>query len=320
MSTTTFVTALFDIGRERHDGRRFQEYLGWFYKTLEIHADLVCFVEPEIEEKVRQKRLSTVASKRGYLTLVVPATISGLSTHGLLPAIRRVIGSPEYRAKIRDVRRYECNSAEYNVLIFGKFDLLKRIAVDNPFGSDTFFWIDAGCSRFLADSCFATPFRLLDHPLLMENTFYVQGHADPYDAHKIGPWDDHSVIWGAMFGGQKKPVIEICTIALQRFRKMVTEQGIVNNEQVVLQILAQDSPDRIQVIYPNSSEGSFDLLCRLNKNHRFDTTRIPLRSEAMSPKNQCGGLGLVTTSLYVVLGCAMVVTVFLFYLTFRHVA
>ena len=42
----TIVTSLYNIDREKLDGRSWETYLEWFKKTLSINCPMVVFVDP----------------------------------------------------------------------------------------------------------------------------------------------------------------------------------------------------------------------------------------------------------------------------------
>ena len=57
MTTVTFVTALYDINREKNgDGRKFSEYLEWLDKLLKIKVPIVIFTSDEHNEFINQRR------------------------------------------------------------------------------------------------------------------------------------------------------------------------------------------------------------------------------------------------------------------------
>ena len=52
----TIVSALFNIERERMDGRDWDEYLKWFDVTLQLKCPMVLFITEDIKEFVEEKR------------------------------------------------------------------------------------------------------------------------------------------------------------------------------------------------------------------------------------------------------------------------
>ena len=52
----TIVSALFNIERERMDGRDWEEYLKWFDVTLQLKCPMVLFVTADVKELVETRR------------------------------------------------------------------------------------------------------------------------------------------------------------------------------------------------------------------------------------------------------------------------
>ena len=51
----TIVSALFNIERERMDGRDWEEYLKWFDVTLQLKCPMVLFITEDVKELVVPK-------------------------------------------------------------------------------------------------------------------------------------------------------------------------------------------------------------------------------------------------------------------------
>ena len=54
MKNVTFVSALFDI--DRVDGRKWDEYLKWFDKTLKLRVPMVLFITEDLVKFVEERR------------------------------------------------------------------------------------------------------------------------------------------------------------------------------------------------------------------------------------------------------------------------
>ena len=51
----TIVSALFNIERDRMDGRDWDEYLKWFYVNLKLQCPMVLFITEDIKDLVEEK-------------------------------------------------------------------------------------------------------------------------------------------------------------------------------------------------------------------------------------------------------------------------
>jgi hypothetical protein len=136
------VTALFDINREKlGDGRKIDEYLSWFEKTLKLKCDFVVYTEEKFKKFVEKNRQET-----DYKTTIVTQNLNKIPYFKYREVINLIINSLEYRSKIKDVNRIECNLPEYNAIQYSKFGWLEHTAQNYSY--DYIFWMDAGCSRF----------------------------------------------------------------------------------------------------------------------------------------------------------------------------
>lgn len=250
MSSTTFITALFDISREsKGDGRSFSKYLEWSARTCLLGANLVVFTTPSLAQHFKDCRARADPLHK-YKFEVRELALQSIPFYSKLPQITQILNSGSYKERVLDPQRIECKLPLYSVVTFAKFDFLRRIAVDNPFASDNFFWIDAGASRFFTDHELSRHFSLASH--LPGGKFFLQGTESytSYNVDQHGLWDNTSVVYAGMFGGGAGAVYRTTSLAISKFHEMLTA-GIVNNEQIVLQNLAKTEKD-IHVIPTNT--------------------------------------------------------------------
>ena len=139
MSKVTFVSALFNI--DRVDGRKWDEYLKWFDITLKLKVPMVLFVTEDLVKFVRERRVDDQ-------TEIIIQDIDEIPYYYLKDSIQEILDSDQYKEDISDPERIECKQAMYSVIQYSKFPWLIKASEVNPFGSDYFFWLDAGASRF----------------------------------------------------------------------------------------------------------------------------------------------------------------------------
>ena len=139
MKNVTFVSALFDI--DRVDGRKWDEYLKWFDKTLKLRVPMVLFITEDLVKFVEERR--------GDLpTELIVDTVEDIPYQHLKDEIQDILDSDEYKENISDPDRIECKQAMYSVIQYSKFQWMKYAIEKNPHDTDYFFWLDAGGSRF----------------------------------------------------------------------------------------------------------------------------------------------------------------------------
>ena len=108
------VSALFNIEREGMDGRTWQEYLDWFEITLKLKCPMIFFVTEDLE--------SFILERRGDLpTEVIVQTIDDIPYYHLKEQIDEIISSDQYKTKISDPNRIECQHSMYSIIQYSKF-------------------------------------------------------------------------------------------------------------------------------------------------------------------------------------------------------
>jgi Bacterial protein of unknown function (HtrL_YibB). len=67
----TIVSALFNIERDRMDGRDWEEYLKWFDVTLQLQCPMVLFITEDVKRIGRGKR-------KGLPTEIIVPTVDDI--------------------------------------------------------------------------------------------------------------------------------------------------------------------------------------------------------------------------------------------------
>jgi hypothetical protein len=102
-----------------------------------------------------------------------------------------ILNDKEYRLKIVDPNRVECNLSLYNIIQYSKFEWIAEAIKENYFDTDYYFWMDAGCSRFFQDvDCNNTWPQNYD--ILSADKFNIQGNSNTI-FYKIN--DIENYIW-----------------------------------------------------------------------------------------------------------------------------
>lgn len=142
MKEVTIVSSLFNIKREGMDGRTWEEYLQWFDITLKLKCPMVLFVTEDLVSFIEERR-------KNIPTEIIVQSVNDIPYQYLADKIEVVINSDEYKNKILDPERIECQHSMYSIVQYSKFKWIKQAIEENPFNSKFFFWVDAGGSRFL---------------------------------------------------------------------------------------------------------------------------------------------------------------------------
>jgi hypothetical protein len=236
----TVITALYDIGREKYgDGRSIEEYLTWLEKTLKLNCNFVIYTEERFQ--------NFISSRRGTAnTKIILQKLEDVPYFKYKKDMDRIILSEDYRKKIGDVNRVECNLSLYNIIQYSKFEWI-RDAINNSYlNSEFYFWMDAGLSRFFNTDATNMEWPQ-NHSMMKPGKFLIQGNMNTPRYYHNWPGDDNymldnnSILCGGLFGGDKDTIIKIADLTKELFEHYLS-QNIINNEQIVLGILLKRYP------------------------------------------------------------------------------
>jgi hypothetical protein len=253
MASATIVTAFFDIGREQNgDGRSIKEYLEWIKKTLELNCQLYVVTEEKFKDFFLQNRpseykmhLKIIDFKESYF-------------YKYYNQMKNILDSQEYKNKIAYPNRVECKIPEYNIIQYSKFHYLQMAIEENPYQSDSFFWMDAGASRFFYDIDLKKTYPSnygLDIIKHNENKFLIQNRQDIlyYNLNNDFIWKADNLLIGGMFGGN----IKILNTIFEKIENIVVEkmlkQNNINNEQLALALVWNENKDLFCLINNKSA-------------------------------------------------------------------
>lgn len=263
--SVTVVTALYDIGREHVDGRRFGQYLGWLENTLRLRHPMVIFVDPKHASFVH-----TIRQHYGYekWTQVISQPLPNIPCYPQVDRMQQVL--LHQRSCVRCPNNLEMKSALYNAVIYSKFAWMRQVAQHNPFQSSVLAWFDAGASRFFSD----TPrFKYQFHPswidqIIAANTIWLQeGLEGP--AHNRKPCnrvrfgDTYALIAATLFLGTPDAHCRLYERVNYVLEHEMLACGQLDNEQMALSSLVQRFPLEFRVLkprYPSSDHHALSVL------------------------------------------------------------
>ena len=251
----TFVSALFDINRV--DGRKWEEYLKWFEITLKLRVPMVLFLDRDMQEYIDERRGDMFTGNEYLKTQTLYQTVEDIPYYGLKDQIQEILDSDQYKKDMADPERIECKQAMYPIIQYSKFPWLTQAAAMNPHGSDYFFWLDAGGSRFFEDYDLTQNYpseeakKALDD---MGDSFLVQMNTEYYtdlaNAKTLSTdylYDNRSYVLGSMFGGHKKSLFRVCDMVHDVLMNDMIANNTINNEQIALGYLIKKYPDEFSL-------------------------------------------------------------------------
>ena len=242
----TIVTALYDIDRERFDGRKFSSYFDWFKETLKIESPMVIFCNEQTSKFVLENR------QKDLQTRVIVEPLEKVPYYYLREKIECALNSDKFLNKTKDTSRIECRNSLYNVIQYSKFRWVSRAARENYFDSEYYFWIDAGISRICEDLRFDRPIpgpnvenQISRYPDKILYQVFMSHYPDLSLAEDLSEdylFDNRSYVSGGMFGCNRKG-IENLLLELEPLIEKMLDSDNFNNEQIAIGYLLKKKPE-----------------------------------------------------------------------------
>lgn len=273
--TSTFVTALFDLGRAELDpskgfARPFGRYVDALIKLLWTPAPMVLFLPRALHEHVWNHPL-----RHDGNTHIVPIELDDLNT--TFPhwdTVQMLRQRESWRAQADWLRHSpQSTLAGYNPIVMSKVFWLAEAARQNNFGTSHFFWIDAGITQTVAhewivghqsashtpvktraqlklDDSMPTlstslaaecgPSRLLFVSFPYEGSAEIHGFPTAHLAYaaQVDPTMVNFVVRGGMFGGSGTVVLRRLLPAYSQALSDTLSHGHLGTEESVLTVLA----------------------------------------------------------------------------------
>lgn len=250
MSSVNIVTALFNIRREGMDGRIWEDYLKWFDITLKLKVPMTIFVSEDLREFVEERRLHSP-------TNLILQKVEEMPLYHLKDYIDTILYSPNFKNKVKDPERIECQHALYSIVQYSKFYWLEEAFKNGQ--QDYYFWLDAGSSRFFESYNFEEPYPsesalnclndIGDKLLVQMNTEYYPDLAEADELPIEYLSDNRSYVLGSMFGGSPEAILNVKEVIMDIFYNDMLKEGFVNNEQVALGYLIKQEPQLFEIYY-----------------------------------------------------------------------
>lgn len=146
------ITALYDIGRSdwKDFAMSYDTYLHWMENTLALNCEMVIFIQPKFEERVRLAR--SKADPNGTMTKYVINEIEDLEAYKQWnKPLTDLMESEEFKSKRHWDHVPEMNYPLYNIVMFNKVHFLKE-AHDLCPEATHLLWLDAGGIRHEIDN------------------------------------------------------------------------------------------------------------------------------------------------------------------------
>lgn len=243
----TYVTGLWDLSR---DGRSFEEwYLPALEKLISIDAHFYIYGPPELEAWVWERRdpSNTVFHPVSMEDIRVFYDVHWDNTQEIrnnpewVAQAEWIVNSPQYLLEY------------YNPIVMSKYAWVNDVAIRNPFGSQFFYWIDAGITNTVdfdllnsgvLNNTGREPFLFLAYP----HTVDTEIHGFPRE--KMAEYCNcefvNYVCRGGFFGGNKY-MINLMNVMYYDLMRDTLHNGYMGTEESIFTIMHHQHPDMIHV-------------------------------------------------------------------------
>lgn len=240
----TIVTGLWNINRV---GRSFDHYIENFKRFLDIPQNLFIYVPKDLEHLVWEKR-----DRRNTHVKVYELE----DIKNLYKPFWDVTQKIRTDDKWRNLAGWLAGSPQaslewYNPIVQSKMFMLNDATIWNPFGTEYFFWLDAGITNTVPHTHlvknnvldklidYSNPFLFLSYPYQANTEIhgFVFDKINKYAGKKV-----EYVCRGGLFGGHKQQINEANAIYYSILSKTLND-GCMGTEESIFTIMSYNEPD-----------------------------------------------------------------------------
>ena len=245
----TIVTGLWDIGRGQLDGwskRDFTTYKEKFFELLKTDNQLCIFIDESLKQEVEEIR----KNKPTKIYIKNLTDFNHWTPHfNLIQEIRNDNTWRNIAPWLSESP--QANLTYYNPIVMTKFYMLNDTALDNPFNSEYFFWIDGGITNtvhsgyFTHDKVFNKLDTFLEKDFLLISYPYIgseeiHGFKRKPMAHYCNTDYVNYVCRGGFFGGKKEYIHQLNTQYYSIMEDSL-KNGYMGTEECFLTILSYNN-------------------------------------------------------------------------------
>ena len=151
------------------------------------------------------------------------------------------------------LKDWNVTNSLYSIIIFSKFQWVKRAIEEDHFNSDVFLWLDAGLSRLFYEVPLTNLYPSVnalgafksnkDTAIIQTSMSYYPDLVNANGCSEEYFWDNRSWVMAGLWGGYKQPMIKFCDLIDETFQHKMIGNGIVNNEQIAMAYVYKNNPE-----------------------------------------------------------------------------
>jgi hypothetical protein len=251
-SDITFVTALFDIGREHLASgfsRSFEHYKECFSKLLKYqHINLVVYCEESLNEFVQSHKKENIK--------IINRSLKELESFPFVEQVEKIRNTEAWLNQAGWLAQSpQAKLKHYNLITMQKQFMLNDSSIFNHFKTNMFCWIDSGLANTVnLDQYFnEKEFPLFERKLIkhLNKMLYV---CFPYDGqievhgftkagmNRYAGTDTTHVARGGFFGGNRYHIEQINNLYYQLLASTL-DDGLMGTEESVFTLITYKHPE-----------------------------------------------------------------------------
>lgn len=246
---TTIVTAMYDIGREKIDGRSISTYKGWLYKTLETLLDpIVLYLDNSLNWKL------DILKIRGSVGCIqiVETKLYDIPMWKYRQDVERIQALDSFKT----IQKYKNDITnllpEYTLIQYSKFGWLEDVENSNIFNSSQYIWIDGGFSRFYdTNSQYKCTRMSYDSFSIQADHTIIRIPSLSYDNY-IG--SNECIFHGWLWAVSAKRITGIKEEIIRIWEKEMLEKNRLDNEQIAIGLAFKNKAELFNVIYSRNGD------------------------------------------------------------------
>lgn len=249
-NNVTIVTGLWDLGRNKISDsfkRSYDQYLIKFAELLKTPANMIIYISAQDEDFIWAHR----SPDNTYLRI---RELDYFETDfEFFSRIQFLKEKPEWYEQAGWLKESpQATLSHYNPVVLSKMFMLNDASLYNPFGSEYFYWIDAGIANTVHPGYFYHDmvFDNLEQYSTITNSFVMLSYpyADGDEIHGFPRRDmelwcksnPQYVCRGGFFGGHKKDIHALNGV-YYNILKNTLDSGLMGTEESIFTIMSHDS-------------------------------------------------------------------------------
>ncbi|KAL5014102.1 hypothetical protein ScPMuIL_008372 [Solemya velum] len=250
-SSTTLVTALYDIGRGswKLSPRSYGQYLEYFKRILSTNENMVIFVDEKDMDFVKNYRKQLNLDNK---TDIRTPNVNTLEYFDYLQYITDILETDDFKENNKMLDKPWGFSPLYVALVNNKISFLNTATRANPFGSKSFFWIDASYgfgtdTPFTHENWNPEELQTISDKMIYAVSPDIKAYKILMNMMILHKREIPAAVNGGFFGGTVPAIAKYHQLYRKQFREALVENIVSNDEYFALSCI-NENPDVFYIV------------------------------------------------------------------------